>query len=240
MANKQDKFKIGEQEEIQDVVVILDESGSMGSVREDTIGGFNSYVSDLKNSDTKFRVTLYTFCTSWVRKAIDGVLAKDVVPLTTETYRPNDGTPLYDAIGKVIKELDEKGGRYLVTIMTDGYENSSSAYTSAMVKELIQGRESAGWTFAYLGADQDAWSVANTIGVAHSNSASYAKGAIGDTFGRVAEASIMYAAAASASVDSVRGLYGSEDIDADVDKDVDDLSNNMLSASRVFNKTKKT
>lgn len=114
-------------------VFLLDKSGSMESVLDDTIGGFNSFVrSQIPLGGT---LTLYTFsdtCTCEYRN----VPIEDVKPLTNETYVPGGSTALYDAMGTVIK--NEKGTAGTFVILTDGQENASKKYTKSHVKDLIR------------------------------------------------------------------------------------------------------
>ena len=145
-----------------DRVFLLDRSGSMETCWDDTIGGFNSFVSDQKA--TGGTLTLIQFDHEYLvtceRNEIDAV-----APLTRETYKPRGSTALLDAIGRLIK--DWKGSSNpSVVILTDGQENSSHMYTKAHIKDLIEQKTKDGWTFAYLGANQDAFAEANAMGIA--------------------------------------------------------------------------
>lgn len=127
---------------------ILDASGSMESVLDDTIGGFNSFVrSQVPLGGT---LSLYTFsdtCTCVYRD----VPIEDVQSLTNETYIPCGSTALYDAMGRVITENDPFSGSLIV--LTDGQENSSRTYTKSHVKDLI--RLSPELDVVYIGVDID-------------------------------------------------------------------------------------
>jgi len=87
----------------------------------------------------------------------------DVQPLTTETFQPRGSTALLDAIGRTIKET--KSQNPSVVILTDGQENCSHTYTKAHIKDLIEQKTKEGWTFAYLGANQDAFAEASSMGI---------------------------------------------------------------------------
>ncbi len=119
------------------ITFVLDSSGSMDAILDDTIGGFNAFVKSRSPPET---MSLYTFsdtCTLVYRD----VPVEHVKPLDTKTFLPGGCTALYDALGKVIKEEPSKSDTILV-ILTDGQENSSKTYTKSHVKDLL---ESAGF-----------------------------------------------------------------------------------------------
>ena len=95
----------------------------------------------------------------------------DVVPeLTHETYRPNCCTPLYDAMGIALTKLryslpETNDYKVLVTIITDGEENSSSEYDGRLIKKMVEDLKTEGWVFTYIGANQNVEKVAATISV---------------------------------------------------------------------------
>ena len=137
------------------LIFLLDRSGSMESCRDDTIGGFNSFVKDQAALGGK--LTLVQFDHEIITRYTD-VELKDVVPLTTETFQPRGSTALLDAIGSIIKS--QKSENPLVIILTDGQENSSTKFTKAHIQDLIEQKTKDGWTFMYLGANQDAFAEA--------------------------------------------------------------------------------
>lgn len=94
---------------------------------------------------------------------------------------PCGSTALYDAIGFALAEVKLVGeDRFIVIIMTDGFENASKEFTKEMITAKIKLREQAGnWTFVYMGADQDAWAVASSLGFAQGNVLSYASATTG-------------------------------------------------------------
>jgi hypothetical protein len=129
-------------------IFLLDTSGSMEAVLDDTIGGFNSFVrSQVSLGGT---LSLYTFnvtCTCVYRD----VPIEDVNPLTKETYVPGGSTSLYDAMGRVLTDNDPIEG--VLVVLTDGQENSSRTYTKTHVKDLI--RLSPELEVIYVGVDID-------------------------------------------------------------------------------------
>jgi len=151
---------------------ILDRSGSMSSYKARTIESFNSDLADLreqaKTAGVKVYNTLLTFASSnnWNNTETDFNFPRvcaDVATcadLTSEEYHPKGGTPLLDAIGKGIERLktelgDELGSddvHILVTILTDGDENSSTTYNKSDIKKMIDHfSENGKWTFTFIG-----------------------------------------------------------------------------------------
>lgn len=144
-------------------VFLLDRSGSMESCLDDTIGGYNSLVRE--QAPFGGTMTLIQFDHEY-QVTYENQPIGEVVPLTRETYSPRGSTALLDALGRAIKEC--KGGEAPPTfiILTDGYENASKTYTKAHIKDLIEERQKDGWQFVYLGANQDAFAEAGSIGIA--------------------------------------------------------------------------
>lgn len=145
-----------------DRVFLLDRSGSMESCWDDTIGGFNAFINDQKAAGGTLTLIQFDheYQVTCERNEID-----DVTPLTRDTYKPRGSTALLDAIGRLIKGW--KGtSKPSVVILTDGQENASRNFTKAHIKDLIEQKTKEGWTFAYLGANQDAFAEAGSIGIA--------------------------------------------------------------------------
>jgi hypothetical protein len=182
------------------VSFILDETGSMFSVKDQTISGFNEYVETLQREDNAndIKFTLTKFNSSKpnnVEIVYDGVKVKDVEPLTDETYRPDSTTPLYDAIGQTISAVDrakKKKEAALVVIQTDGLENASREYSQRDIFDLIDERKKDGWTFVFLGADQDAYAASAQFGISKGNTRSYSSQDTDKTFAVAAAASVAY------------------------------------------------
>ncbi len=161
------------------VSFLLDETGSMDSVRDKTVSGFNEYVATLRRNETPTLLRLMTFNTDGFNVVYDFEDIHSVADLTRESYRPRALTNLYDAIAKLVHDTEDylkrmsPAPRVMCTIMADGEENSSSEYTRAAIFKLITDREKEGWAFAYLGANQDAWAASESIGIHRRNSANY-------------------------------------------------------------------
>lgn len=149
--------------------VILDRSGSMSGIKDETISLFNSLLKD----HPKARFTLTQFDSEGIDIIYMACKGKNVDKLNSDTYQPRGMTPLYDAIGITLSRLDEwlkddgddKDRKVIVAIITDGLENSSREYTQAQIKSTIKDREGSGWQFIYMGANQDAYEVGRGIGV---------------------------------------------------------------------------
>lgn len=161
------------------VIFVLDETGSMKSVQDKTISGFNEYVDGLRNKHAKgTRFSLVQFNTEKYAIVHDRAKLKAVSHLNAETYQPDNGTPLYDAIGKTLARTEAEyanGNRMktLVTILTDGMENSSKEYTFAKIRDYIKELEAKDWTFVFLGANFDSYEVGTSISMDVSNIANY-------------------------------------------------------------------
>lgn len=154
------------------MVLVLDESGSMSNLTNDTIGGFNSMIEKEKKLDVDAHVTTVLFNDQY-KMLYNRRELKDVRKMTDKDYTPGGMTALLDAVGRTIHKMDmvsgihrkDKGNKVLFVIITDGEENDSKEYTYADVKKLIKDRqENAGWEFIFLGANIDAAAEAETWG----------------------------------------------------------------------------
>jgi hypothetical protein len=196
------------------VSVILDESGSMESCRQQTINGYNEYLNGLKKDGNPYLISLSKFDSNpgdvtcriqYTNQPID-----KAPQLTMETFVPRGGTPLYDAIGKTVTELAPtvNGRPVVVIIMTDGGENSSNEFDNAKVKALIKAKEAEGnWTFVYLGANQDAWAVGASFGMAAGNTMSYQTANTKNVFQNLVGATMMRSATFSTTGQASTSCY---------------------------------
>ena len=152
------------------ISVILDRSGSMAGVRDDTIGAFNALVEDIAQQDGKTLLTLTQFDSQSVDVVLDAAPIDRVPPLTRATFEPRGGTPLLDAVGNTLtamqRTIERIGwkGSVLVVVITDGQENQSVTWTRTTVFALVKALEAAGWGFSYLGASPDAYDDAQQLG----------------------------------------------------------------------------
>ena len=157
-------------------LIILDESGSMTSIYDQALSGANETIQTIRIAqasayDQRQFLTFVTFDSGdreWVRKIIDTKPIDKVRELTRDDYRPYGCTPLYDAMGQSLLSLERKvseGDQVLVTIITDGMENSSRSYSGAHICEIVKRLRAKGWTFVYIGANQDAVEVAKRMNI---------------------------------------------------------------------------
>lgn len=179
------------------ISVLIDASGSMQGVKQDTIDGFNQFVEDQKKEPGKAFLTLTLFDTTvsveYVATPLD-----QVSPLTAKTYHPKGGTALWDAQGITIEATanylaslspQDRPAKVIFLTMTDGGENSSVDFQNPEdLKKIIDAKtEADGWLFVYTGANQDSYLVAQKMGYAATNTANYAGTSAGtsDSFRRM-------------------------------------------------------
>ena len=154
-------------------LLILDESGSMGSIEKQAVDSVNETLQSVRAAQEKYEdqehyVSFVTFNSDGIKTVLDRVEALKAEDITPAQFNPACCTPLYDAIGKSVMELKKsvaENDKVLVTIVTDGYENASQEYTQASIKVLTEKLGKQGWTFAYIGANQDAMAVSHQLGI---------------------------------------------------------------------------
>lgn len=200
------------------VTMLLDESGSMASVWNSTIVGFNEYVSALKEGmkgmDVHFSALKFDSPRGVVMLQV-GAALKDAITLGTHNYRPTGGTPLLDAVARTIQATDEVAGKnkadkIVVVIQTDGAENGSTQFSLAQVKQMIEERQGKGWEFVFIGAGINAFEAGVNLGFQAQNTMSYAKDDVGTRaiFVATANNTANYAAGAAVSM-NYTGLQSS-------------------------------
>lgn len=161
------------------ICLILDRSGSMAGREADVIGGVNTFIDEQKKLPDPARIAMVRFDSSAVERFRPMQALAEVQHLTPSDYQPRGGTPLLDAIGKTLVDLEgdwkaEQPERAILVIVTDGQENESHEYTKAKIKEMIEARQASGkWAIVYLGANVDAFAEAGSMGIAMANSAGY-------------------------------------------------------------------
>ncbi len=157
-------------------LIILDESGSMGSVWKPALDGANETIQTIKSTqeahpEQRQFLSFVSFSDKGgerFRLLIDNKPIGDVYLLTERDYYPSGNTPLWDAMGYSLSKLEQvvsDEDLVLVTIITDGYENASREYTGASIKALVERLSAKDWAFAYIGANQDAIEVAGRLGI---------------------------------------------------------------------------
>lgn len=195
------------------VSFILDKSGSMSSCLDATISGYNEYIGTLKadkKSSYDFSLTLFD---NFVEARHSSIEIGVVPELNRESYVPNGGTALYDAVIRTVNEVENKAGKdkVLCIIMTDGGENASHEYNQKDLFDKVQKLEKTGnWTFVFLGANQDSWATAQKFGFAPANVANYNASVVGtaNAFRSVASNTVAYAAS---SLSNTKSFFSEED-----------------------------
>jgi len=206
------------------IVFVVDRSGSMGSIANDVIGGYNKFISDQKAlKHGTCDVSFYQFDTLY-EAVYENTPIDFVKDLDNKTFVPRGGTALLDAVGTTIKNVgnhlaklqeSERPEKVLVVIITDGEENSSHTYTWDQVKKSVEHQNKVyNWQFTYIGANQDAWSVGANLGIARGASLTYAANSKGsaDMFASLSANTATYRSFANASF-----AYNQKDIDAQKD-----------------------
>lgn len=159
-------------------LIILDESGSMESIRKTIINGFNEVVQTIKGIAIEFPeqehyVTMITFNSLGIKTILDNEHVASLHEIDERIYCPNHNTPLFDAMGFGINGLrkitaSETEYNVLVTILTDGEENASKEYNGSIIKALVEELKLANWTFTYIGANHDVQRFADSISINNS------------------------------------------------------------------------
>lgn len=153
--------------------MLLDRSGSMDSLKSDTIGGINQFLRDQKAAPGKCTFTLVQFDSQAPYEVVQSfVPIVEAAELNTATYVPRGGTPLLDAIGKALNDvaakvdsMTEPPTRVVFVIITDGQENESKEFTKAMIVTKLANADKRGWQVQYLGVGIDAIGDATQLGV---------------------------------------------------------------------------
>ncbi len=162
------------------VVFLLDRSGSMFKIHADVVSGFNSFIEEQKAVPGACRFTLMQFDDKgmdYVHVAAD---LQSVATMKPSDFVPRGGTPLYDAIGRAIGDIDARNDAMvdkdvmLFIIFTDGEENSSKVHSRQDIFRMIEVRQGKGWTFTFLGANQNAYLASAGLGIAKGSTSNFA------------------------------------------------------------------
>jgi uncharacterized protein YegL len=161
-------------EHLTEVVAILDKSGSMDNLTNDTIGGYNSFIKEQKEGEGEALLTTVLFNDKYTLLH-DRINIKEVKTLTKKDYKAGGTTALLDALGKTISSIgnklhntaeNERPAKVIFFIITDGEENASVEFDNEKIKEMVELQKNIyNWDFIFVGANIDAFSAASSIGI---------------------------------------------------------------------------
>ncbi len=172
------------------ITVILDRTGSMESIRDDTIGGFNAFLGKQQAEPGEATLTLVQFDSQDPYEVLHRFAPIGQIPLLDrEHYVPRASTPLLDALGRGINDLEqslaklpeaERPAKVVFAVVTDGQENASREFHRGQIIRMIKEKtEKDGWQFVFLSADLDAITEAHAVGFQPSSSLLFEKSAKG-------------------------------------------------------------
>lgn len=160
--------------DLTEIIYVIDKSGSMEPLRDDTVGGFNSFLAEQQGCAGEAYLTTVLFSGEhhYVHNHVN---ICEVQPMTREDYVPQGGTALLDAVGDTINEIgvrlantpeELRPEKIIFMIITDGRENSSTKFTKSQVRRMIEHQtEKYSWEFVFVGANMDAVSEGASYGI---------------------------------------------------------------------------
>lgn len=165
--------------EYTDITIILDKSGSMDIIKEDIRGGLRTFLEEQKTIPGKCLLTLVEF-SNYCEVMFE---AKPISEVKSIKFNPTGATALLDTLGNTIVRVgtrlnrlseDEKPGKVIVAVITDGEENCSKNWTREQVFSSIEHqRTKYSWDFVFLAANQDAIQTGANYGIPASSSYTY-------------------------------------------------------------------
>jgi uncharacterized protein YegL len=173
-------------QDLTEIVFILDRSGSMGGLENDTIGGFNGFVKkQAEAGQTSLTTVLFDDRYEILHNGVD---ARNIT-LTDREYFTRGSTALLDAVGKTINDVgrrlnetaeETRPGKVIFVITTDGLENASREFSYDEVKRMITHQtEKYGWEFVFMGANIDVAKEGNKLGIKDTQSFAFASTTVG-------------------------------------------------------------
>jgi hypothetical protein len=160
--------------DLTEIWMILDRSGSMDAIHSGTVEAVNAFVTDQKTEEGRVRFTLRQFDNE-VDTVYDRLPLEKVPMMKLDDFQPRGMTALNDAVGQAILDLgrilektpeDERPGSVIFTILTDGHENASKEFSGKQVADMIQHQKSKyDWEFVFLGANIDVDQVAGDMNI---------------------------------------------------------------------------
>lgn len=161
-----------------EIEVVLDRSGSMESIRNDAIGGYNAWLLGQQKLEGAANLTRTLFDNEFI--TVGPIALAQATPLTTASYVPRGATALNDAIGQALDRLEQKNpAKAILAILTDGFENASKKYNKEQIKTRIQSAQERGWQVLYLSASLEAFADAAQYGVWTVNTMQFSANAAG-------------------------------------------------------------
>ena len=213
---------------LTEIVFILDRSGSMGGLENDTIGGYNSMIAKQKTEEGEALISTVLFDNE-TEILHDRVPLDKVEPITEKEYYVRGSTALLDAVGGAIHHIgnihkyarpEDVPEKTLFIITTDGMENSSRNYSYAKVKKMIERqKEKYHWEFIFLGANIDAVSVANQFGVDRHHAVRYECDGAGTALNYQVMSKMVSCARACKSSAEMEAAFDSDEMLSDIRKD---------------------
>ena len=174
--------------ELTEIVYILDRSGSMGGLEEDTIGGFNAMMEKQKKTGQKAYVSTILFDDE-CEVLHDRVPLEKVEKMTDRQYYVRGCTALLDAVGSAIHHIanvhkyareEDRPAKTIFVITTDGMENASCKYSYEQIQKMVRKQQKKhGWEFIFIGANIDSFAEAQRLGVKKSRAVNYVHDNIG-------------------------------------------------------------
>ena len=174
--------------DLSDITMVIDRSGSMQSIQSDAEGGINSFIEQQQKEPGEATLTLVQFDTDY-EFVHSGVPIRQIPAFK---LIPRGSTALLDAVGRAINEtgarlsaMDEsqRPGLVVFVIVTDGEENSSREFTRDQIRKMVEHQQSAyKWQFTFLAANQDAFAAGGSMGIAQDGIAAFSMGKVQGTW----------------------------------------------------------
>jgi hypothetical protein len=162
-------------DDVVHVQIVLDRSGSMGSIAAATVDAVNGFLAKQRAHPGMARISLADFDSQEpFRTLIDAVPVAEVLDLTADDYQPRGGTPLFDAIGRAVERCDTRSVDHpdedqVLVILTDGLENASTDFDGPTISTLLDARQESGWAVLFLGANQDSFTTGDSLSMKPGN-----------------------------------------------------------------------